>query len=339
MKASRASSPGTATTIRSDALSLPPILQGLRIPVIGAPLFIVSNPKLVIAQCTSGIVGSFPALNARPAEKLDEWIHEITETLAAWDRDHPEAPAAPFAVNQIVHRSNDRFEHDMQVCAKWKVPIVITSLGARTELNDAVHSWGGITLHDIIDDRFARKAIEKGADGIIAVASGAGGHAGRWSPFALLQEIRMWFDGPLILSGAIANGGSILAAQAAGADLAYVGSPFIATAEANAPDDYKQAIVDSGAADIVYSDLFTGVHGNYLRSSIVNSGLDPDNLAAGSLDTMKFGWDGSSKVKAWRDIWGWGQGIGVVDRIQPAAGLIQTLVDQYSAAKARVSAD
>ena len=316
-------------------MSLPPILQGLRIPVIGAPMFIVSNPTLVIGQCTSGIVGSFPALNARPTEKLDEWLHEITESLAAWDRDHPEHPAAPFAVNQIVHRSNDRFEHDMQVCAKWKVPIVITSLGARTELNDAVHSWGGITLHDIIDDRFARKAVEKGADGVIAVAAGAGGHAGRWSPFALLQEIRAWFDGPLILSGAIANGGSVLAAQAAGADLAYVGSPFIATEEANAPGSYKQAIVDSGAADIVYSDLFTGVHGNYLRSSIVNSGLDPDNLAAGSLDTMKFGSDGSAKAKAWRDIWGSGQGIGVIDRVRPVAEYVDQLAEQYAAARSR----
>src|SRR5258705_8280584 len=269
-------------------MSLPPILSHLRLPVIAAPMFIISTPQLVIAQCTSGIVGSFPALNARPASKLDEWIHEITEALAAWDRDHPDAPAAPFAVNQIVHRSNDRFDHDMQVCAKWKVPIVITSLGARTELNDAVHSWGGITLHDIIDDRFARKAVEKGADGIIAVASGAGGHAGRWSPFALLQEIRLWFDGPLILSGAIATGGAVLAAQAAGADLAYVGSPFIATDEANAPDEYKQAIVVGGAADIVYTDLFTGVHGNYLRSSIIGAGLDPDALAAGNIETMKF---------------------------------------------------
>jgi nitronate monooxygenase len=319
-------------------VSLPPILQRLRIPVIASPMFIVSNPALVIAQCTAGIVGSFPSLNARPAEKLDEWLHEITEALAAWDRDHPDRPAAPFAVNQIVHRSNDRFEHDMEVCAKWKVPIVITSLGARTELNDAVHSWGGITLHDIIDDRFARKAVEKGADGIIAVAAGAGGHAGRWSPFALLQEIRQWFDGPLILSGAIANGGAVLAAQAAGADLAYVGSPFIATEEANAPDGYKQAIVDSGAADIVYSDLFTGVHGNYLRSSIVNAGLDPDNLEAGSLDTMKFGSDGSSKAKAWRDIWGSGQGIGVVDRVRPAGEYIDLLAEQYAAAKARVCA-
>jgi nitronate monooxygenase len=319
-------------------MSLPPILQRLRIPVIGAPLFIVSNPKLVIAQCTAGIVGSFPALNARPESLLDEWIHEITEALATWDRDHPERPAAPFAVNQIVHRSNDRFEHDMQACAKWRVPIVITSLGARVELNEAVHSWGGITLHDVIDDRFARKAVEKGADGVIAVAAGAGGHAGRWSPFALMQEIRAWFDGPLILSGAIANGGSVLAAQAAGADLAYVGSPFIATEEAQAPDAYKQAIVDSGAADIVYSDLFTGVHGNYLRSSIVNSGLDPDNLAAGSLDTMKFGSDGSSKAKAWRDIWGSGQGIGAVDRVRPAGEFIDLLAEQYAAARARLCA-
>ena len=317
-------------------MSLPPILQSLRIPVIGAPLFIVSNPKLVIAQCTSGIVGSFPALNARPATLLDEWIHEITEALAAWDRDHPERPAAPFAVNQIVHRSNDRFEQDMAVCAKWKVPIVITSLGARVELNEAVHLWGGITLHDVIDDRFARKAVDKGADGVIAVAAGAGGHAGRWSPFALVQEIRAWFDGPLILSGAIANGGSVLAARAAGADLAYVGSPFIATEEANASDAYKQGIVEAGAADIVYSDLFTGVHGNYLRSSIVNSGLDPDNLAAGTLDTMKFGSDGSSKAKAWRDIWGSGQGIGIVDRVRPAAEFVDLLAEQYAAAKARL---
>jgi len=317
-------------------LSLPPILQHLRIPVIGAPLFIISNPKLVIAQCTSGIVGSFPALNARPADLLDEWLNEITEALGAWDRDHPDRPAAPFAVNQIVHRSNDRFERDMEVCAKWKVPIVITSLGARVELNEAVHAWGGITLHDVIDDRFARKAIEKGADGIIAVAAGAGGHAGRWSPFALIQEIRMWFDGPLILSGAIASGASVLAARAAGADLAYVGSPFIATNEANAPEAYKQAVIDSGAADIVYSDLFTGVHGNYLRSSIVNAGLDPDKLAAGSLDMMKFGSEGSGKAKAWRDIWGSGQGIGVIDRTRTAASYVDLLADQYAAAKARI---
>jgi nitronate monooxygenase len=319
-------------------LSLPPILQRLRVPVIGSPMFIVSNPKLVIAQCTSGIVGSFPSLNARPAELLDEWLHEITEALAAWDRDHPERPAAPYAVNQIVHRSNDRFEQDMEVCAKWKVPIVITSLGARVELNEAVHSWGGITLHDVIDDRFARKAIEKGADGIIAVAAGAGGHAGRWSPFALIQEIRAWFDGPLILSGAIANGSAVLAARAAGADLAYVGSPFIATEEANAPDAYKQAIVEAGAADIVYTDLFTGVHGNYLRSSIANSGLDPDNLAGIDPTAMKFGSEGSAKAKAWRDIWGSGQGIGVIDRIRPAADYIDLLAEQYAAAKTRLCA-
>ena len=317
-------------------MSLPPILKRLRIPVIGAPMFIVSNPKLVIAQCTSGIVGSFPALNARPESLLDEWLHEITEALAAWDRDHPERPAAPFAVNQIVHRSNDRLDHDMRVCAKWKVPIVISSLGARVELNEAVHAWGGITLHDVIDDRFARKAIEKGADGIIAVAAGAGGHAGRWSPFALIQEIRAWFDGPLILSGAIANGGSVLAAQAAGADLAYVGSPFIATEEANAPDAYKKAIVDSGAADIVYTDLFTGVHGNYLRSSIENAGLDPDNLAGIDPTAMKFGSEGSAKAKAWRDVWGSGQGIGVIDQVRPAAALVDRLADQYAAARARL---
>jgi nitronate monooxygenase len=304
--------------------------------VIGAPMFIVSNPKLVIAQCTAGIVGSFPALNARPASRLDEWLHEITETLASWARDHPDRLPAPFAVNQIVHRTNDRFEQDMAVCAKWQVPIVITSLGARVELNEAVHAWGGITLHDVIDDRFARKAVDKGADGIIAVAAGAGGHAGRWSPFALLQEIRRWFDGPLVLSGAIANGGAVLAAQAAGADLAYVGSPFIATDEANAPDDYKQAIVASGAADIVYSDLFTGVHGNYLRSSIERVGLDPQALAAGTIDTMKFGSEGSGKTKAWRDIWGSGQGIGIIDRVRPAAEYVALLEEQYGAAKARL---
>jgi nitronate monooxygenase len=317
-------------------MALPPILSHLRLPMIGAPLFIVSCPALVIAQCTSGIVGSFPALNARPAEKLDEWLHEITEALAAYDRAHPDAPAAPFAVNQIVHRSNDRVEHDMAVCAKWKVPIIITSLGARTELNDAVHGWGGITLHDIIDDRFARKAVEKGADGLIAVAAGAGGHAGRWSPFALIHEIRKWFDGPLILSGAIATGRAILATQAMGADLAYVGSPFIATPEANSSDAYKQGIVESSAADIVNTDLFTGVHGNYLRASIVAAGLDPDALAAGNIEAMKFGSEGSSKAKAWRDIWGSGQGIGAVDRIMPAAELIVRLAAEYAAAKAKI---
>ena len=318
-------------------MSLPPILSRLRIPAIGAPLFIVSNPKLVVAQCTSGIVGSFPALNARPASQLDEWIHEISEALAAWDRDHPERPAAAFAVNQIVHRSNDRFEQDMAVCAKWKVPIVITSLGARVELNEAVHAWGGITLHDVIDDRFARKAIEKGADGVIAVAAGAGGHAGRWSPFALIQEIRSWFDGPLILSGAIATGDAVLAATAAGADLAYIGSPFIATEEARASDDYKQAIVEGSAAEIVYTDLFTGVHGNYLRSSIVASGLDPDNLASSDPTAMKFGAEGS-KSKAWRDVWGCGQGIGAIDRVRPAAEYVDLLASQYAEAKARICA-
>lgn len=308
----------------------------MRLPVIGAPMFIISVPKLVIAQCKAGIVGSFPALNARPAALLDEWLHEITEALSAWDQAHPERPSAPFAVNQIVHRSNDRLDRDMHVCAKWKVPIVISSLGARPEINEAVHAWGGITLHDVIDDRYARKAVEKGADGVIAVAAGAGGHAGQWSPFALLQEIRSWFDGPLILSGAIANGGSVLAAQAGGADLAYVGSPFIATEEANAPEEYKQAIVESGAADIVYTDLFTGVHGNYLRSSITNAGLDPDNLAGIDPPAMKFGSNGSGKSKAWRDIWGSGQGIGAIDRVRPACEFVDLLADQYAAAKARL---
>src|SRR3954471_13284249 len=259
-------------------MSLPPLFDRLRLPAIGAPLFIVSNPDLVIAQCKAGIVGSFPALNARPQSQLDEWLHRITEELAAWDRDHPDTPAAPFAVNQIVHRSNERLEQDVATCAKWKVPIVITSLGARPELNDAVHGWGGITLHDVIDDRFAHKAVEKGADGLILVATGAGGHAGRLSPFAFVQEVREWFGGPVILSGAIATGHAVLAAQVLGADLAYIGSPFIATEEAHAIDAYKQAIVDGRASDIVYSNLFTGVHGNYLRHSIEAAGLDPDNL-------------------------------------------------------------
>jgi nitronate monooxygenase len=317
-------------------MALPEILSRLRLPVIGAPLFIISNPKLVIAQCTSGIVGSFPALNARPQSQLDEWLHEITEALAAHDREHPDTPAAPFAVNQIVHRSNDRFEADMQVCAKWKVPIVITSLGAREELNQGVHGWGGITLHDVIDDRFARKAIDKGADGLIAVAAGAGGHAGRWSPFALVQEIRRWFDGPLVLSGAIASGSAILGAQAIGADLAYIGTPFIATPEANSPDEYKQAIVEASAADIVYTDLFTGIHGNYLRSSIVAAGLDPDALQAGNAEAMKFGSDGGSSAKAWRDVWGSGQGIGAIDRAMPAAELVAKLLSEYNAARTRL---
>ena len=317
-------------------MTLPSILSRLRLPVIGAPLFIISNPKLVIAQCTAGIVGSFPALNARPAAQLDEWLHEITEALAAHDREHPDRPAAPFAVNQIVHRSNDRFEADMAVCEKWKVPIVITSLGAREELNQAVHGWGGITLHDIIDDRFARKAVAKGADGLIAVAAGAGGHAGRWSPFALVQEIRLWFDGPLILSGAIATGSAVVSTQAMGADLAYVGSPFIATPEARCADEYRQAIVAAGAADIVNSALFTGIAGNYLRSSIERSGLDPDSLDKVESLPTEFGSDGSTKSKAWRDIWGSGQGIGVIDKVQPAADYVATLAREYDAALKRL---
>ncbi|CAA9511789.1 MAG: Dioxygenases related to 2-nitropropane dioxygenase [uncultured Sphingomonas sp.] len=315
-------------------MSLPAVLDRLRLPVIGAPLFIISHPPLVIAQCKAGIVGSFPALNARPQSQLDEWLHEISEDLAAHDRDHPDAPAAPFAVNQIVHRSNTRFEEDMATCAKWKVPIVITSLGAREELNHAVHGWGGVTLHDIIDDRYARKAIEKGADGLIAVAAGAGGHAGRWSPFALVGEIRRWFDGPLALSGSIATGSAVLAARAMGADFAYIGSPFVATEEARAEDSYKQGIVSSGAADIVYSNLFTGIHGNYLRSSIVAAGLDPDNLPEGGPEAMNF--QGASGAKAWRDIWGSGQGIGAIDRVQPAGELIARLAEEYATAKSRV---
>jgi len=319
-------------------MAKPSILAGLRLPVIGAPLFIISNPSLVIAQCTAGIVGSFPALNARPASQLDEWLHEITEALAAHDREHPDQPAAPFAVNQIVHRSNDRFEADMAVCEKWKVPIVITSLGAREELNQAVHGWGGITLHDIIDDRFARKAVAKGADGLIAVAAGAGGHAGRWSPFALVQEIRLWFDGPLILSGAIASGSAILAAEAMGADFAYVGSPFIATPEARCSDDYRRAIVEGGAADIVNSALFTGIPGNYLRSSIVASGLDPDSLDRMDSVATEFGSEGSSRSKAWRDIWGSGQGIGVIDKVQPTADFVARLEREYAQARQRLCA-
>ncbi|MGN6154984.1 MAG: NAD(P)H-dependent flavin oxidoreductase [Sphingomicrobium sp.] len=317
-------------------MAIPSILAGLRLPVIGSPLFIISNPALVIAQCTSGIVGSFPALNARPASQLDEWLHEISEALAEHDRNHPDRPSAPFAVNQIVHRSNDRFEADMAVCEKWKVPIVITSLGAREELNQAVHGWGGLTLHDIIDDRFARKAVAKGADGLIAVAAGAGGHAGRWSPFALVQEIRAWFDGPLILSGAIATGQAVLAAEAMGADLAYVGSPFIATPEARCSDSYRQAIVEGGAADIVNSALFTGIPGNYLRSSIAASGLDPDSLDKIDSLPTEFGSEGSSRSKAWRDIWGSGQGIGVIDRVQPAADYIAQLDRQYREARERL---
>ena len=314
-------------------MALPPLFDRLRLPVIGSPLFIISVPDLVIAQCKAGIVGSFPALNARPQGLLDEWLHRITEELAAWDRDHPDTPAAPFAVNQIVHRSNERLEADVATCAKWKVPIVITSLGARPELNDAVHGWGGITLHDVIDDRFAHKAIEKGADGLILVAAGAGGHAGRLNPFPFVQEVRSWFDGPLILSGAISTGRSILATQVLGADLAYIGSPFIATDEANAVDTYKQGIVEGSAADIVYSSLFTGVHGNYLRQSIVNAGLDPENLPESDPSAMNFG-----GAKAWKVIWGSGQGIGAVTAVEPAAVLIDRLKQEYAAAKTAMAA-
>ncbi|KQZ60927.1 2-nitropropane dioxygenase [Sphingopyxis sp. Root1497] len=319
-------------------MALPPIFDRLRLPVIGSPLFIVSGPELVIAQCKAGVVGSFPALNARPQALLDEWLHQITEELAAWDRDNPDRLSAPYAVNQIVHKSNDRLEADIATCAKWKVPITITSLGAREELNQAVHGWGGITLHDVIDDRFARKAVEKGADGLIPVAAGAGGHAGVQSPFALVQEIREWFDGPVALSGAIGHGRSILAAQACGADLAYIGSAFIATAEANADPGYKNGIVEGRAADIVYSNLFTGVHGNYLRGSIVASGMDPDNLPEGDLKTMNFGSGGNTKVKAWKDIWGSGQGISPVRGVLPVADFVAQLEDQYLSARRELEA-
>jgi nitronate monooxygenase len=317
-------------------MSLPPVLRRLRLPVIGAPLFIISNPKLVIAQCQAGIVGAMPALNARPASQLDEWLAEITESLAAWDRMHPDRPAAPYAINQIVHKSNDRLEHDMAICAKYRVPVVITSLGARTDVNDAVRGWGGIVLHDVINDFFARKAIDKGADGLIAVAAGAGGHAGVKSPFALVQEIRAWFSGPLALSGAIATGAAVLAAQAMGADLAYIGSAFIATEEARASDAYKQAIVEGSSDDIVYSSLFTGVHGNYLKASIRAAGLDPDNLPESDPSKMDFG-GGESAKKAWKDIWGCGQGIGAIRQVVPTAELVARLAREYQAARARLS--
>ena len=307
-------------------MTLPAIFDNLRLPLIGSPLFIVSGPELVIAQCKAGIVGSFPALNARPQTMLDEWLHQITEELATWNRENPDKPAAPFAVNQIVHKSNDRLDQDMATCAKWKVPIVITSLGAIEDLNTAVKSWGGITLHDIINNRFAHKAIEKGATGLIPVAAGAGGHAGTLSPFALMQEIREWFDGPVALSGSIGNGASILAAQAMGADLGYAGSAFIATKEANADQGYKEGIVEGQASDIVYSDLFTGVKGNYLRQSIENAGLDPDNLPQGDYKTMDFGSGGNTEKKAWKDIWGCGQGIGLINDVMS----VQEMVDQFT---------
>ncbi|MBZ0225877.1 MAG: nitronate monooxygenase family protein [Comamonas sp.] len=315
-------------------MALPSVFRNLRLPVIGSPLFIISNPKLVIAQCQAGIVGSMPALNARPASQLDEWLAEITETLAAWDKAHPDQPAAPFAINQIVHKSNDRLEHDMQMCAKYKVPIVISSLGAREDVNHAVHDWGGIVLHDVINDRFAHKAIEKGADGLILVAAGAGGHAGVKSPFALVQEIRRWFDGPVALSGAIATGGAVLAAQAMGADLAYIGSAFIATHEARAQEAYKQAIVDGTSDDIVYTSLFTGVHGNYLAPSIRAAGLDPDHLPESDPSKMDFG---GATTKVWKDIWGCGQGIAAVTEITSAAALVQRLQREYQAARERLA--
>ncbi len=313
---------------------LPAALAHLPFPVIGSPLFIISTPKLVIAQCIAGVVGSMPALNARPAEQLEEWLIEITETLAAYNKAHPDKPAAPFAINQIVHKSNDRLEHDMAMCVKYKVPIIITSLGAREEINEAAHSYGGVVLHDVINNKHAHKAIEKGADGLIAVAAGAGGHAGEKSPFALIQEIRQWFDGPLALSGSIASGGAVLAAQAMGADFAYIGSAFIATEEARAAQEYKECIVSSNSDDIVYSNLFTGVHGNYLAPSIVNAGMDPHNLPESDPSKMNFGGD---KSKAWKDIWGCGQGIGAIDKIQSAGDFVAQLKREYASAKARLA--
>lgn len=313
---------------------LPAALANLPFPVIASPLFIISNPKLVIEQCKSGVVGSMPALNARPAEQLEEWLIEITETLAAYNKANPDKPAAPYAINQIVHKSNDRLEHDMAMCVKYKVPIIITSLGAREDINQAAHSYGGVVLHDIINNKFAHKAIEKGADGLIAVAAGAGGHAGEKSPFALIQEIRQWFDGPVALSGSIASGDAVLAAQAMGADFAYIGSAFIATHEARAAEAYKQAIVDCNSDDIVYSNLFTGVHGNYLAPSIKAAGLDPSNLPVSDPSTMNFGGDAK---KAWKDIWGCGQGIGAVDAVVSTADFVAKLKQQYASARARLA--
>jgi nitronate monooxygenase len=319
-------------------MALPSVLsERLRLPVVAAPLFIISNPDLVIAQCKAGVIGSFPALNARPAEELDRWLEKITTELAEYDAVRPEAPSAPFAVNQIVHSSNDRLQHDVEMCVKWKVPIVITSLGAKEFVNEAVHSYGGIVLHDIINNKFAKKAVAKGADGIIAVAAGAGGHAGALSPFALVQEIREWFDGPLLLSGSIANGDAVLASEAMGADLAYIGSAFIATDEANAVEAYKQSVVDNNAEDIVLSSLFTGVSGNYLKPSIEAAGLDPTNLPDGDISTMSFGSGSDSASKAWKDIWGCGQGIGAVKSVQSTQGLVDRLTTEYLAAKKRIS--
>lgn len=317
-------------------MALPEQLQNLRIPVIGSPLFIISNPDLVIAQCKAGIVGSFPALNARPGPVLEEWLIKITTELDAYNKANPDKPAAPFAVNQIVHKSNDRLQHDVEMCVKYKVPIVITSLGAREDVNEAIHSYGGIVLHDIINNFFAKKAVSKGADGLIAVAAGAGGHAGTTSPFALVQEIREWFDGPIALSGSIATGGAVLAAEAMGADIGYIGSAFIATEEANADERYKQCIVDHAADDIVYTNLFTGVHGNYLKPSIEAAGMDPNNLPESDPSKMSFGSGGSEKSKAWRDIWGCGQGISAVKEILPAGKLVDKLADEYAEARSRL---
>ena len=316
-------------------MTLPAVLQNLPLPIIGAPLFIISTPKLVIAQCIAGVVGSMPSLNARPAEQLDDWLAEITETLAAHNKAHPEKPAAPYAINQIVHKSNDRLDADMALCAKYKVPLIITSLGARTDVNDAVHAWGGVVMHDIINNFFAKKAIEKGADGLIAVAAGAGGHAGVKSPFALIQEIREWFDGPLALSGSIANGGAVAAALAMGADFAYIGSAFIATEEARAADGYKQMIVESSSDDIVYSNLFTGVHGNYLKGSVRAAGMDPDALPESDPSKMNFG---GAATKAWKDIWGCGQGIGAVKKVVSTAELVARITAEYRLAVVRVNA-
>ncbi|MEL6967859.1 MAG: nitronate monooxygenase family protein [Pseudomonadota bacterium] len=317
-------------------MAVPSILtQGLRIPALASPLFIISHPPLVLEQCKAGVIGSFPALNARPASQLDEWLAQMSEELEAHNKANPDQPAAPYAVNQIVHKSNDRLDHDLEMCVKYKVPIVITSLGARPELNEAVHSYGGIVLHDIINNRFAHKAIEKGADGLVAVAAGAGGHAGTLSPFALIQEIREWFDGPLLLSGSIATGDAVLAAQAMGADMGYIGSAFIATHEARAVDSYKQMIADSNADDIVYSNLFTGVHGNYLRGSIEAAGMDPNDLPESDPSNMSFG---SNTTKAWKDIWGSGQGIGAVKDVVSTRELVDRLVHEYETAKARIAA-
>ena len=320
-------------------MSLPsPLFDNLALPVMGSPMFIISGPDLVIAQCKAGIVGSFPALNARPQSQLDEWLHQITEELGAWNRNHPGQTAAPFAVNQIVHKSNGRLEEDLATCEKWRVPIIVTSLGAREDLNHSVQGWGGITFHDVINDRFARKAVEKGANGLIPVAAGAGGHAGTISPFALMQEIRTWFDGPIALSGAIACGRSILAAQALGADLAYIGSAFIATQEANAATDYKATIVEAHSGDIVYSNLFSGIHGNYLRQSIERAGLDPADLPQSDASKMNFGSNGGQAVKAWKDIWGSGQGVGAVRSIEPVGARVAQLKAEYEAAKAELLA-